>query len=139
MSLDKQTELFEEKRKYPRIIINAPAQIQYAEGKSVNIHIYDISPEGLQVRCDDETAELLRPSNKPVHKDKKAPVKITFSLLYNNKEREIDVSCHILYITVPENVVGVEHNVALGLKFIRFQGEGKKITGRFIYNEMKPT
>jgi len=133
-----QYELYEERRKFPRIRIDIPIQIQYEKGKFVHARIYDISPDGVQFRCDQMTAQLLHPSGKLIEEDKKPSVFVIFITPYKKVKKEIIVRCQIFYFTLLRGKHIKNRNVAFGLKFNKFEGDGGKYVGWFIYNEMNP-
>lgn len=133
-----QYESYEERRKFPRIRIDIPMQIQYDKTKFVHTRIYDISPDGIQFRCDQKTAQLLHPSGKLIEEDKKPSVIVIFTVPYKKVKKEIIVRCQILYFTLLSGKHIENENIAFGLKFNKFEGNSGKYAGWFIYNEMKP-
>jgi len=129
-------EYYEESRKYPRIKFKRPVQIYYDNGRSVSASIYDISPDGLQIRCNRETAAALNPNGKNNDRKHNLIVNAVFSIPINNELNEVKVSCKVYYfVIVPGNA---EEEVAFGLRFKKFEGKSIKYLGRYILNELEP-
>ncbi len=129
-------EYYEESRKYPRIKFKRPVQIYYDNGRSVSASIYDISPDGLQIRCNRETAVALNPSGNIIDRKHNLIVNAVFSIPINNKLNEVKVSCKVYYfVIVPGNA---KEDVAFGLRFKKFEGKSIKYAGRYILNELEP-
>ena len=129
-------EYYEESRKYPRIKFKRPVQIYYDNGRSVSASIYDISPDGLQIRCNRETAAALNPSGKNNDREHNLIVNAVFSIPINNELNEVKVSCKVYYFVI---VLGnAEEDVAFGLRFKKFEGKSIKYVGRYILNELEP-
>jgi len=49
-------EVLERSRKYPRIVVDRPAEMIPESGEIFRVRAYDISPDGVQLRCDPATA-----------------------------------------------------------------------------------
>ena len=129
-------EYYEESRKYPRIKYKRPVQIYYDNGRSVSASIYDISPDGLQIRCNRETAAALNPNGKNTDRIHNLTVNAVFSIPINNKLYEVKVSCKVYYfVIVPGNAA---EDVAIGLRFKKFEGKSMKRLGRYVLNELEP-
>ena len=50
-----QCEVKEDKRKYPRLVLQIPVKVHIENGLYADSSLHDLSPEGLQIRCDQET------------------------------------------------------------------------------------
>lgn len=128
-------EFYEESRKYPRIRLQVPIQI-YIDGCEYNAHTFDISSDGLQVRCSREMAAGINPQGKNIKQDDNIIVDVVFSLPIKNEEKEIKVSCKVYYFVLVSGEKG--EDVAFGLRFKKFQGDTVKYIGRHILAEMEP-
>jgi len=133
-----QYKTYEDNRKYPRLKIDLPVKVRYGKGKYIRARIHDISPDGLQIRCDQKSAQLLHSSGKLIEEDKRPSVVVVFKVPYKKAYNKIIVRCQICYFALlgDENVERI--TVAFGLKFNKFKGDCGKYAGWFIYNEMKP-
>jgi hypothetical protein len=116
-------DMYEEKRAYPRVRVNALTKIYKKDEYDLNAILHDISPDGVQLRCNRKTTHIIHPSGKFIT-DKTAPeVVLTFSLSVDGKDKNIIVRSKIYYFSIIEIDV-----VALGVKFKQFE----KFTGRHV-------
>lgn len=127
--------IHEDRRQYPRIIINCPADINY-EDKTLKAIVHDISPDGLQMRCNRKTLQAIHPDGTYI-KDNNAPgMDVTFLLSTGKWQSEVKTYCKMYYfVLLPEKV---EEDVAFGLKFIEFKEGGAKYVVDFIEDAMTP-
>jgi hypothetical protein len=128
-------EFYEETRKYPRIGIKLPVQL-YNEGIEYNANIFDVSPDGLQIRCSRETAAAINPQGKKIQHDDNIIVKAVFSLPINDELKEVRVLCRAYYFVLVDADKG--EDVAFGLQFKQFEGDTVKYIGRHILSELEP-
>lgn len=122
-------ERYEEKRKYPRIIVECPGSLHFSENKDAEVIIYDICPGGIQVRCNRMTAQLLKQE-----KDKAAyDFGLTFVLSLNNDEVKITVRCRLVYVVTMDNGI-----YASGMQFTGMDKHSRKLLKQFIESSMEP-
>ncbi|MCI0591723.1 MAG: PilZ domain-containing protein [Gammaproteobacteria bacterium] len=112
----------EEKRRYPRIVIDRLIEIEQADGSVVSALAHDISPDGLQIRCDRDTAKTLNPSETQIEGDKGPEFKVRLSLPLQEGLVELGARCKTLYRAV---IPGAE-GVAFGMQFKEFEGDSFK-------------
>jgi hypothetical protein len=126
-------DIYEGRRKYPRVVIDRPLYIHRPEGESLRAVAHDISPDGLKIVCDRETAKALHPSGKFIKKDEGPLVEVTFSLPLGQSSEEIGAACQLRYIEViPDN------KIAFGLKFKELKEDGEGVLSRYIAETMRP-
>ena len=118
-------DMYEEKRDYPRVIVNALAEVHKQDEYDVSMILHDISPDGVQLRCDRKTACTIHPTGKFITDKTAAEVVLKFILPIDNKEREVIVQSKIYYFTIIATDV-----VAFGVKFMEFE----KFTGHHVEN-----
>ena len=128
-------EHYEESRKYPRIQLKLPVQL-FVDGCEYNASIFDVSPDGLQVRCNRETAAGINPKGKKINQDDNIIVKAVFSLPIKNESKQISVSCKLYYFVLLSDEK--EEDIAFGLQFKKFDGNTVKYIGRHILSELEP-
>jgi c-di-GMP-binding flagellar brake protein YcgR len=126
-------EKYEEKRKYPRIIINCPLSILLPNNNLVDTTVYDVSPGGIQARCDRATAHLLKQLCENAEQKKSVNIHINFIVPVNKKQVKIESTVKPVYILKLEQYV-----YAIGMQFIKMEGSSQKILKRFIENSMEP-
>ncbi|MCI0400721.1 MAG: PilZ domain-containing protein [Gammaproteobacteria bacterium] len=124
--------IYEERRRFPRLIVNRRAEIRKAQGHVVNALVHDISPDGLQVRCDRDAAKILHPSGRFITPENASEVDVRLSVALQKGEMEVKARCRLVYLAV------VPGSIAFGMKFIKFYGDSAKILKRFIEESMEP-
>lgn len=133
MNMAKSSELYEEKREYPRIVINSPVNILY-KIHQLEARIHDISPEGIQIRADGESLKKINLCAES-YTDASAPLlDVTFSLKLCEMDMRINALCKMYYSDSLDDVD--DRDTACGLKFINFEGDGSSQLDAFIIQEM---
>jgi hypothetical protein len=116
-------DMYEEKRQYPRVKVNALTVVEKKGEYEVNAILHDISPDGVQLRCNRKNAHIIHPTGKFISEKTAPEVNLTFSLTIDGKEKEVIVQAKIYYFSIIEIDV-----VAFGAKFNQFE----KFTGRHV-------
>ena len=124
---------FEDKRQYPRIVIDCPLTLLLAGAKVLKVQAYDISPGGIQICCDSDTVEQIYPSNDELNKNVESVFGLSIVLPLEGRQAKIIVQCRVAYSTKTE-----DGNFALGLCFTQLKGESRKILNRFIEVSLEP-
>lgn len=128
-------EYYEARRKYPRVIVNCPINIQFKE-QVFTTTVHDVSMDGLQVRCDHKTIQAIRPSGKFIKKNNAPIMDVEFSLSIGKKNRKVKATGEMYYfVLLPDEA---ELNVAFGLKFIKFSKGSDKYIDEFIIDVLAP-
>jgi PilZ domain-containing protein len=131
MDRSKLQEHHEEKRDYPRIILDSPVNILY-KLHQLEARIHDISPDGLQIRADSDSLMKINPENEEFTEANAPLLDITFCLKLYEMDMRINALCKIYY----SNISLDDKDVAYGLKFINFEGDGSSQLEAFITQEM---
>ena len=126
---------YEERRKYPRVVINSPIVI-YHNDYVLNGEIHDISEDGLQVRCDRKTFQLIHPSGRFIRKDNAPIINVLFHLAVKGQQFDISVKCLMYYFVVLPDVS--DRDIAFGLRFISLDDKPLIDINAFIENAMTP-
>jgi hypothetical protein len=129
-------DFYEETRKYPRLQINLPITICLDNKRFITAGIYDISPDGLQVRCTRAIAEALNPRGKRIKYEDNIIVNTKFTVPIDDEQHVVRVSCQIYYSVMLPDVAG--EDIAFGLKFKKFEGQSIRYIGDLIENELEP-
>ena len=133
MNITKSNDLYEEKREYPRIVINSPANILY-KLHQLNARIHDISPEGIQIRANGELLKKINLYDENYTEANAPLLDVTFSLKLYEMDMRINALCKMYY----SNSIFDEEDrdTACGLKFVNFEGDGSSQLDAFIIQEM---
>ncbi len=133
MDKSKSHERYEDRREYPRIVIDSPVNILY-KSQQLEARIHDISPDGLQIRTDRESLKKINPDNENFT-DANAPLlDVTFRIKLFEMDMKINALCEMYYSSSLQD--DKDLNVACGLKFINFEGDGLLQLEAFITQEM---
>ena len=133
MSKLKSHEHHEDRREYPRIVIDSPVNILY-KMQQMEARIHDISPDGLQIRTDRKSLKKINPGNENFT-DANAPLlDVTFRLKLFEMDMRINALCEMYYSNSLQD--DKDRDVVCGLKFINFEGDGSLQLEAFIAQEM---
>ena len=136
MTLAQITEQYEEQRKYPRLRLDVPVIILCVGQQLIEGHVYDISPDGIQIRCSREAALAINPGAKQITVQDKIMVNVIFSLPSNTGNDQIKVISTVYYFTLTQD--GSNEDVAFGLKFKKFDGTSGRYVEQFIMHALEP-
>jgi hypothetical protein len=126
-------EKYEEKRKYPRIIVDCPVSMVLPNSKEVEAQAHDVSPGGLQLRSGKQTARILNAENEKLKQGTKSDFEVNFILPLEGRQEKLQIRCKLAYTVKLE-----ENYYAIGLQFTRVEGSNRKILRRFIESSMEP-
>jgi len=126
-------EKYEEKRKYPRIIVDCPVSMLLPGGREVEALAHDVSPGGLQLRSDKQTARILNAENEKLKQGPATDFEVNFTLPLKDVQEKLQVKCKLAYMVKLE-----EDCYAMGLQFTNVEGNNRKILRRFIESSMEP-
>ena len=126
---------FEEKRKYPRIVINRPAEIRYG-GAVLHGVIHDISPDGLQIRCDRKTMLGIHPSGKSIKGEYGPLVNVVFNLPVGRQEKTIKAEARMYYFVLLPDEKPLD--VAFGARFVSHAKECQADVEAFFREALQP-
>jgi hypothetical protein len=126
-------DMYEEKRDYPRVDVNTLAVVHKKNEYDVNLILHDISPDGVQLRCNRKTAFKIHPSGKFIT-DKTAPeFVLKFALPIGGKEKDVIVQSKVYYFTIIATDV-----VAFGAKFKKFEKFTQRHVDDYIEQSIVP-
>ena len=128
-------EAYENRRSYPRLNLLVPVKVQYENGKYAKAELHDISPDGLQIRCDQETANKIHPAQTRILKNAQPSIVVGFSLPQTDVNTEIIVKCAICYFALL--TTDTSNEVAFGLQFKQFSGDCRQQIKKFFLSEME--
>jgi hypothetical protein len=103
---------FECRRAHPRVKLRLPVQIGLSGGSVVCARIYNISPDGVQVRCDRATAARINPGGRAVTEGNGQELLLAVRLHHDGHMRSHVLRCRLSYM-LPET----EDDIIIGLNF----------------------
>lgn len=125
--------MYEEKRDYPRVDVNKLAVVHKKDEYDVNVILHDISPDGVQLRCDRKTAYIIHPDGKFITNKTAPEVILKFALPIDDKEKDVIVQVKIYYFTIIATDV-----VAFGAKFKKFEKFTQRHVDDYIAQSIVP-
>ena len=121
-------------RAYPRINVRGvTAELVLADSKRLTVDVDDISPDGIQIRCDVNAAKQLHPSDKTSPEDV-PPLFVKIGLPLPGGVSDLLTESRIIHFAIMSG----GDDVAFGLKFLKFVGTGKQDLDRFIAQALEP-
>ncbi len=126
-------DMYEEKRDYPRVSVNSIAVVHKKDKYDVNLILYDISPDGVQLRCNRKTAYLIHPTGKFITEKTAPEIILKFALPIDGKKKDVIVQSKIFYFTLIDTDV-----VAFGARFKKFEKFTQRHVDEFIRQSIIP-
>lgn len=124
------SEVFENRRKFPRLKMNLPVMIIGPDGKKFKGLLYDISPDGAQVRFSAKD-EIIAKSKKQSHVEKIKSMKcvLVFDLAYSENISRVKLDAYPLYSSHID-----DKSISAGMVFSEADlAENKKISDFLFY------
>ena len=131
-----QNKTFEDRRKYPRLILQIPLKVHIGNGLYALACLHDISPDGMQIRCNKQTEGQIHAIAKIREGREKPSIMVEFKLPNDPTNEAIVVKCRICYFG--PLTAGAKDDVAFGLQFAQFSGTSLKKIKHFFLSEMEP-
>ena len=107
---------------FPRVRLRIPVQVSLADGKVVCARIYNLSPDGIQIRCTPETASLIHPSGKSVTNGTGEKLMVALRLKNSTNIRTHTLNCQVDYV-LPEGA----DEVIIGLQFDELEQSQRQV------------
>ncbi|MFT5173168.1 MAG: hypothetical protein ACI8W7_001339 [Gammaproteobacteria bacterium] len=101
----------EQRRAFPRVRLSIPVQVGLRGGEVACAKIYNLSPDGIQLRCDAATARRIHPSGKSITDGSGPRVLIALRLKHGPDLRTHVLPCKVFYVlaeTSQEIIIGLE-------------------------------
>jgi hypothetical protein len=102
-----------DRRSLPRVTLSCPGKVILAGGDVVNVMIYDLSRDGLQIRCGKKAARAIKPDGKGV-KEGGSPteIQVLFYVPIDSGKGRVKAKGKLMYFSLIAPDI-----VALGIKF----------------------
>lgn len=102
----------ESRRGYPRVKLRMPVQVGLPGGRVVVARIYNMSPDGIQIRCDRQTAASIVPDTGRIAPGHAPELLVVMRLTAGQATRSHVIRCRLSY-ALPESA----SEVIMGLAF----------------------
>lgn len=124
---------FEDKRRYPRIDMHTPVIVTTGEHHVLRARLRNLSAEGLQIRCDPETARTLHPRGTQIVPGTGPEVMVRFDIAIGEHSRPFAGRAQLCYIAAKSS-----EEIAFGLQFVHLSLDAKKLLADFIMECLRP-
>ena len=104
---------FEARRKYPRIRMSLPIRVGLPGGTVIVAHTKNMTPEGLQIRCDRKAAETINPGGHDVPVDANSQLMVMMRMESPDEVHSCVLRCRWSYMVADKD----EDDVVFGLEF----------------------
>ncbi len=102
-----------DRRSLPRVTLSCPGKVILPGGDVVNVMIYDLSRDGLQIRCGKKAAHAINPDGKAIKKGDSPPeIQVLFYVPLDSGKGRVKAKGKLMYFSLIAPDI-----VALGLKF----------------------
>jgi len=124
---------FEQRRAFPRVRLRIPIQVGLPGGEIACARIYNLSPDGIQIRCDSATARRIHPSGKAISDGSGPKVLIALRLKHGADTRTHVLRCKVFYL-LPES----RKEVIIGLEFEELKSEQRELIDAMMSASLEP-
>ncbi len=119
----------DEQRRYPKVPLNIKTGFITDTGSQFSAELINISPDGLQIRCSAESAQLIHPQGLKIN----APfVNAAISLPVGHGSRTLAVRCQTLYL----RTVDTEPRCVAGMRFVQLDLQSERILNAFFADQL---
>jgi hypothetical protein len=123
---------FEERRKYPRVMLDKAAILSFPGELTFDVTIYDISEKALQLRFKEKAEDISRQALQCAETDGML-FSVNFMVTLNDSDAFISLPCSFGYISQLD-----QDTVAMGLQFSGIEGEYESMINQFIEASLEP-
>lgn len=132
-SENNESQFIKDNRKYPRVELAGNVILAISREELLNSTLQDISPDGMQVRFDNDTALAMKPLIDLISDNTINDFEIRFALSMTGKEEQITARCRPIYI------MKIEQNLfSMGVQFTGINKEHTGYIQQFIEHSMEP-
>lgn len=137
MAHDKETapmyKVFEDRRNYPRLKMGIPAKATGPGGQTIDVTLYDLSPESAQIRFPIAGgSDLFLNKTTPIEEIKSLLFSICFKLNYKNITSEIELNAHPVYLRTVD-----DKTMSSGILFIENKWEEMKKVSDYLFYQLE--
>ena len=109
-----------DRRTLPRVTLSCPGKVMLAGGDVVNVMIYDLSRDGLQIRCGKKAAHAINPDGKAIKDGDSSPeIQVLFYVPVDSGKGRVKAKGKLMYFSLIAPDI-----VAMGLKFKSISSSG---------------
>ena len=125
-------ENLDEQRRHPRVPLNIQAAFVTDTGRTFSVEIFNISPDGLQVRCSVENAHFIRPQGSNINPLNAPCISAAIALPVGHGRRTLGLRCQMLYL----KTIDTELGCIAGLRFVQLDLRSERILNAFFADHL---
>jgi hypothetical protein len=122
----------DEQRAYPRLELHIPIAFRNADGQRCKGEVADISPDGVQVRCNLAGAQILHPAGGRICPSNAPIVQLAMDLPLQTAQKRLVVGGQLIYASTRET----EPRCVIGLQFLELRPMAQKLLDQFFGEQM---
>ena len=122
----------EEQRGYPRFPLEIAACFRNAAGNRCKGQIVNISPDGLQVRCNVSAGQALHPKGGKLCPSNAPIVQVALQLPVSGEDKKVTVGAKLVYATT----MGADPNCVLGFRFLELRPTAQRTIDSYFSERM---
>jgi len=128
------TDVIRDRRRFPRVTINRRAEVVVADGSTVQVTVHDVSPDGLQLRCNRDAAVAIRPSGRSVSdKEPASAIRVAITLPLKSGPAPVSLRGRLLYFALIN-----QNLVAMGIELTTLSDASRRFLNTFIEQSLEP-
>ncbi|MCC7122839.1 MAG: PilZ domain-containing protein [Gammaproteobacteria bacterium] len=117
----------DEQRQHPRVELEIPVAFRNAHGQHCAARLCNLSADGLQVRCNVATAQIMHPLGGRIGGDSQPILQATLALPLGAGHETLSLGVRLQYLTV----VDEEPRCMLGFSFLNLRPKARRIVEAF--------
>jgi len=125
-------EKLDEQRRYPRVNMDIPVAFRNSSGQHCAAKLLNIAPDGIQIRCNAATAQMLHPGGGKICPGNAPIVQTAIGIPLASGTATLSVCSRLTYLTmVPE-----EPRCVIGLQFLDPRPKAQRIIDQFFSDKL---
>jgi hypothetical protein len=118
---------FDEQRQHARIDLEIPVAFRNAQGQHCAARLCNVSAEGLQVRCNVSTAQIIHPTGGRIGGANQPILQATLALPLGAGHETLSLGVRLQYLTVVDD----DPRCVLGFSFLNLRPKARRIVEHF--------
>lgn len=125
--------LYEDRRRVPRVDLDVSALVTTQDARVLHATVRNISADGVQLRCDPDTARAIHPKATAIPSEGGAAVMLRFELPFGSKQHPFAARGRLRYMAARKPGV-----IAFGIKFDKIPLRSKALLATYLVESMRP-
>lgn len=117
-----------EQRQYPRIELEIPVAFRNAQGQHCAARLCNLSADGLQVRCNVSTAQIIHPVGGRIGAENRPILQATLAVPVGVGHETLSLGVRLQYLIVVDD----EPRCVLGFSFLNLRPKARRVVDAFL-------